>query len=122
MSESCMTASDFRTWLSTLADAEATIPAREVLRRLPPTDPNEAHHVGSDMTLEQVASEVGRATSTVRTWCNSERLTGAYRLCGRDWRIPQAALRKLLDAQGRENARIQVQNGQGEWDDWRSAS
>ncbi len=51
-----MTASDFRAWIETLADAEATIPAREVLRRLPPIDANDVHGVGGDMTLKDVAN------------------------------------------------------------------
>ena len=71
------------------------------------------------MTLDQVASEVGRAVSTIRTWCNSKRIDGAYRLNGRDWRIPQAALRKFLDAQGRGETQDQVRNGDADWDDWR---
>ena len=112
-----MTASEFRGWLATLAEAQATIPAAEVLRRLP--DGADSPHQARDMPLEQVASEVGRAVSTVRTWLNSERLTG-YKLNGRDWRIPQAALRKFLDAQqGREATGNQVQNGEAEWNDWR---
>ena len=93
-----LTASDFRTWLSMLAEASATLPAREVLRRLPPTDPNEAHHVAGDMTLAQVANEVGRATSTIRTWLNSKRLQG-YKLNGRDWRVPRSALRTYVGDQ-----------------------
>ena len=112
-----MTASEFRTWLSVLADASAVLPAREVLRRLPPTDPNEARHVGGDMTLGQVANEVGRATSTVRTWLNSKRLQG-YKLNGRDWRVPRIALRTFLDDQGNA-CPDQVQNTDGNWDDWR---
>ena len=36
-----MTASDFRTWLSVLADASATLPASEVLRRLPESEEHE---------------------------------------------------------------------------------
>ena len=114
-----MTASDFRAWIETLADAEATIPAREVLRRLPPTDANDVLGVGGDMTLKDVANEVGRAVSTIRTWCNSKRINGAYRLNGRDWRIPQAALRKFLEDQGRGKPQDQVRNREGEWDAWR---
>ena len=114
-----MTLADLRAWLATLADAEATVPAREVLRRLPPTDANEGHAVGGDMTLDQVASNVGRAVSTVRTWCNSARIVGAYRLNGRDWRVPQAALRKFLDAQGRGEDQHEVQNGETDWNAWK---
>ncbi len=114
-----MMLTDLRAWLATLADAEATIPAREVLRRLPPTDVNEAQGVCGDMTLDEVASEVGRAVSTVRTWCNSARIAGAYRLNGRDWRVPQAALRKFLDAQGRGEDQHEVQNGETDWNAWK---
>ena len=114
-----MNIAELRAWLTTLADAEATVPAREILRRLPPTDANDAHGVGGDMTLDEVATEVGRAVGTIRTWCNSKRIDGAYRLNGRDWRIPQAALRKFLDAQGRGETQDQVRNGDADWDDWR---
>lgn len=51
------------------------------------------------LTLEDVAGEVGRAVSTVRTWCNTGALEGAFRLNGRDWRIPEDALRRYLEAQ-----------------------
>jgi excisionase family DNA binding protein len=44
-----------------------------------------------DMTVEQVAVRVGRRPSTVRGWCATGILEG-YRLNGRDWRIPRAAL------------------------------
>ena len=53
----------------------------------------------ADLTLEQVAEKVGRAASTVRGWCNSDRMVGAYRLRGREWRIPQDALRRFLAAE-----------------------
>ena len=36
-----LTASDFRTWLSVLADASATLPASEVLARLPEAEEHE---------------------------------------------------------------------------------
>ena len=52
-----------------------------------------------DLTLEDVAERVGRAVSTVRGWCNSGRMAGAYRLRGREWRIPQDALRRFLEAE-----------------------
>ena len=115
-----MTHSEFRVWLATLAESQATIPAAEVLKRLP--DGVDSPRAAGDMTLEQVANEVGRATSTVRTWCNSNRIAGAYRLNGRDWRIPQASLRKFLDEQGRGATQNEIQNGEGEWDSWRGAS
>ena len=111
-----MTTPDLRSWLQTLADAQATIPAAEVLKRLPVSadSPNQAP---GDLTLQQVATEVGRAVSTIRTWCNGRRLQGAYRLNGRDWRIPRAALRKFLDGQGRGETR--AQGDDVDWEDWK---
>ena len=52
-----------------------------------------------DLSVEEVAAETGRAPSTVRGWLISGALRG-YKLNARDWRIPRAALRAYLDAQG----------------------
>ena len=37
--------------------------------------------------------------STVRTWANSGKLEGAFRLNGRDWRVPASTLKKYLAGQ-----------------------
>ena len=52
---------------------------------------------GVGYTVAELASKVGRARSTVRTWCHEGRLPGACRLRGREWRIPGEAFRHLLD-------------------------
>lgn len=52
-----------------------------------------------DLTVQEVAEGVGRAASTVRTWCGEGRLPGAYRLLNREWRIPHAALDEFLRCQ-----------------------
>ena len=54
------------------------------------------------LTLDEVAQTVGRAVSTVRTWCNSGQIEGAFRLNGRDWRVPERALRRYLEGQGED--------------------
>jgi excisionase family DNA binding protein len=46
-----------------------------------------------DLTVEEVAAALHRKPSTVRSWCAARRIEGAYRLRGREWRIPLAALR-----------------------------
>jgi len=46
----------------------------------------------TDVTVAIVADELGRADSTVRSWCRTGQLPGAYRLRGREWRIPASAL------------------------------
>ena len=51
-----------------------------------------------DLTVKEVAKETGRAPSTIRDWLSSGALRG-YKLNGRDWRIPRAALREYLEVQ-----------------------
>jgi excisionase family DNA binding protein len=45
-----------------------------------------------DFTVAELAARFHRSTSTVRDWCEHGRFGGAYKLNGRDWRIPQAAV------------------------------
>ena len=51
-----------------------------------------------DLTVEDVAERVGRATSTVRGWLIAGQLRG-YKLNGRDWRVSPTALQDHMDAQ-----------------------
>lgn len=53
-----------------------------------------------DLTVEDVARELDRSTSTVRTWLAAGKVQGAYRLQGREWRVPRSALRQFLNEQG----------------------
>lgn len=48
-----------------------------------------------DLTVAQVAEKLDRAESTVRGWCAREVIPEAYKLRGREWRIPRAALRRF---------------------------
>lgn len=57
-----------------------------------------------DLTLPEVAERVGRASSTVRAWCNTGLMAGAYKLNGRDWRVPPAALDAFLRGQGEDSS------------------
>jgi hypothetical protein len=45
-----------------------------------------------DLTVENLAIRFGRSRSTVRTWLEQRRFPGAYRLRGREWRVPAVAL------------------------------
>ncbi len=53
-----------------------------------------------DLNLKEVADRVGRAESTVKGWCSAGKLSGAYKLNGRDWRVPEAALETYLARMG----------------------
>lgn len=52
-----------------------------------------------DLSVQEVAEQVGRKPSTIRTWLGAGKIPEAYRREGRDWRVPPAALRKFLDGQ-----------------------
>ena len=55
-----------------------------------------------DLTVEEVAEEMGRAPSTVRGWLITGALRG-YKLNGRDWRVPRPALRDYVTARTETN-------------------
>lgn len=55
-----------------------------------------------DLDVPAVAAVVKRAPSTVRGWLGGGLIPEAYRLQGRDWRVPRAALRRFLDRQTAE--------------------
>ena len=62
-----------------------------------PADPVD---VPADFTVAELAARFHRAASTIRDWCEHGRFEAAYKLNGRDWRIPHAALDTFLAAQG----------------------
>ena len=89
-----MTLSDLRSWLATLAEAHALVPAEEVLERLPATT---AEGAAADplvaLDVDAAGEVLGRSPSTVRDYCRRELLPGAFRQRGREWRIPLDAIR-----------------------------
>lgn len=52
----------------------------------------------ADLTVEQLAAELGRSPSTVRGWRLAGEFPNAYQL-GREWRIPRSDVRAYLDRQ-----------------------
>ena len=73
-----------------------------------------------DMTVVEVAERLNRSPSTVRGWCGSGALEGAYRLRGREWRIPPGRLRAFLDSEaksrgGRMRPRAEEDIDLGAW-------
>lgn len=45
-----------------------------------------------DLTCEGVGGLLGRDASVIREWCREARFPGAYKLRGKEWRIPRQAL------------------------------
>ena len=56
----------------------------------------------ADFTVGELALRFHRSPSTIRDWCEHKRLGGAYKLNGRDWRIPQAAVDAFVARQRRQ--------------------
>lgn len=71
----------------------ATLP-RHFLEELLAT----ASTTGADLTVAQVAEHFGRSRSTVRSWLEAGVLRG-YRLRGREWRVPTAAVAEFREAE-----------------------
>lgn len=84
------------------------------------TGPSPTVETAADLTVDQVAEKLGRAPSTVRNWLGEERLPGAYRLRGREWRIPAATLQAFLQAEATgERASPQARSPGAQLSDWR---
>lgn len=77
----------------------ALVPVGWVLEQLGSPDDSKPSSI-ADLTISEIADRLDRSVSTVRAWCANGLLEGAYRLRGREWRVPSAALRGFLDRQG----------------------
>lgn len=67
----------------------------------------------ADLTVDEIAEELDRAPSTVRGWLGRGEIPEAYRLQGREWRVPRSALRRYLDRQGAERGEKLRRNVRG---------
>ena len=74
---------------------------KDVLLNLAASDGGQADQaaVPADFTVAELAARFHRSASTVRDWCEHGRFEGAYKLNGRDWRIPQATVDTFLGEQ-----------------------
>ncbi len=76
-----------------------------MVQNLPPDEPvvvpagwiqallvTEISPVNVDLSGAAVAERLGRSPVTISSWCRLGMFPGCYRLRGREWRIPAAAL------------------------------
>ncbi len=88
--DSARGAVSLRDALSQLPD-DALVPVQWVRRHL---DAEQTEAAGREvlLTVRQVAERYERSKSTVRGWCASGELSGAFKLHRTAWRIPESAL------------------------------
>ncbi|MEN8184961.1 MAG: helix-turn-helix domain-containing protein [Myxococcota bacterium] len=79
--------------LATLPD-DAFVPVGWVREQLD-AEHSEASGRKVLLTVRQVAERYERSESTVRGWCARGELSGAFKLHGSEWRVPESALVKL---------------------------
>ena len=79
---------------------EALVPVGWLRQQVEDTGkPGPTSDVAIDMTVQETAHRLGRSASTVRGWCAAGLLPNAYRLRGREWRIPVASIVALQRAE-----------------------
>jgi hypothetical protein len=61
-----------------------------------------------DCTIAELAARFRRSPSTIRGWCEHGRFEGAYKLNGRDWRIPHTGVESFLAQQRGEGPVAQL--------------
>jgi excisionase family DNA binding protein len=57
-----------------------------------------------DLSVAEVAQRFRKGPSTIRQWCQSGELAGAYRLHGKGWRVPLSAIEAMQRAQASKHA------------------
>ncbi len=57
----------------------------------------------ADFTIAELVERFRRSASTIRGWCEHGSFEGAYKLNGRDWRIPSAGVDAYLTKQRGEH-------------------
>ena len=93
-----MSETALRALLEALPD-DALLPVKWVKAHLEAPACASSGAVVADLSAVDVAAELGRRPGTIRGWFARGDFPGAYRLHGREWRVPRAALRAYLDRQ-----------------------
>ncbi len=74
----------------------------------------------ADLTVAELADRFHRSPSTVRGWLEAGRFPTAYKLSGRDWRVPVAGVEAFV-AQERTSRRREAPADLGAWRQHRKA-
>src|SRR6266581_3976332 len=91
---------DPRSQLQALAGAlGAASRAAAALAELWPAAAASPAAVPALLTVAQLAEHLGRSRSAVRGWCEQARFRGAFKLNGKDWRIPAEAVASFVAEQ-----------------------
>lgn len=106
-------------------EGAVTLPVEAVRRWLEEADdaPSDGAAAGkgapvADLTVAELADELDRSESTVRSWVAD--IDGAYKL-GAEWRVPRTAWRRHLDrlADDGDEGPPTVRSGAADLGDWR---
>lgn len=74
------------------AGASVTLTREALLAAIGPGRDETSQVLRDELTVTELAEQFQRSTSTVRGWIEAGRFPGAYKLRGRDWRVPRAAV------------------------------
>jgi len=106
--------------LETLQKALATMPAGTLVPRdwvleqlsdcLPsvPAMETPAPRAFLDLTIRDLAKLFGKQPSTVRAWVERGDFPGAYKLQGKEWRVPASAVEAFQNAQRRRTVKSEA--------------
>ncbi len=73
-----------------------------------------------DLTVDDLATLFGKRPSTVRGWIERGDFPGAYKLHGKEWRVPPSALDAFQQAQRARSANPQAE-AKADLSAWRAA-
>lgn len=98
-------------------EGSVTLPVAWLREQLEDADPE---HRIADLTVGEVADELGRAPSTIRGWLGAGELRG-YRFRGREWRVPPASLAEFVATERGEEPRVRRPTQTMDLGAWRQA-
>jgi hypothetical protein len=87
------------------AGASLTLSREALLEALGDVDVGASATVSAEQTVGELGVQFHRSPSTIRGWLEVGRFPGAYKLRGRDWRVPVAAVEAFVAAEQKSRGR-----------------